>query len=163
MTDWIRTTAMEGGGQVWVEAIFLLLPLSPQAINVAVKHEEQRIARCGIDTRDEPTEASVCGIMRIELHVSKRRVGWAKGECCGFVDNERPSCRGSKERTTVYTGYAISGPKLEWVVCAERNRTEIIVHTHEIKSENVWGGTIETPVMQRDTRIDRLELSFKIE
>ena len=49
------------------------------------------------------------------------------------------------------------------LVCAELDGAERIGDAEEVARENVWRRLVETPVRQRDARIDSLKLAFEIE
>src|SRR6185503_7549112 len=100
--------------------------------------------------------------MRISFHGAKVRV----------VCSERESLRfrayasrivGVKERAAVDSRHAVSLPELQRIGCAEEHCADVIRFAQKITLEDIWRPLIETPVVQRDTRIDCLQLAFEVE
>ena len=138
MTDGTGRSAVVRRRCCWIETIVLVLPLGPEAIDITVQKEEQRIAGSGIDAGDRSTEACMSRPVRVSFHGAKVRVGCAKRDRLCFGPQSRRRGVGAEERAPIDALYAVSDPELQRVGSAELHRAEGVRNAEKLARENVW-------------------------
>ena len=128
-----------------------------------MQQEEQRILRSGRRILNEASEARVRQPMRVALHPPEQAILVAESQRLGLREQAGRRLGGREVGRAIDPLHAVGLPELQRVGRAELNGADGIRHPEKIQREDVGSRSVEAPIGQRDTGVDRLKFPFEIE